>query len=228
MWCSVSKRRRPASGEFAVTRLRRAIWVFVVGWLRYDRTMQASELATLLDRTLNVADFQDASHNGLQVACVGKVRRVACGVDASMAFFADAARAGANFLICHHGISWGDSLKRITGLNHQRIEFLLRNDMALYACHLPLDAHPQLGNNAQICKALGLLQLKPFGLYHGQNIGFSGSLPRAMPYAAFRKRVIKAIGPHVRDMAFGAKTVRRVAVEVIWWRRPPQPGLMFS
>lgn len=174
--------------------------------------MDAKRLAGVLDRELDVKAFRDDSHNGLQVGNRGAVRRVACGVDASLAFFEDAARAGANFLICHHGISWGDSLKRITALNYRRIEFLMRHNMALYACHLPLDAHATLGNNAQICRALGLGTRKPFGRYHGNYIGWQGQLARPMRYAAFKQRVARQVGNDVRAMEFGGAMVRRVAV----------------
>ncbi|HUU46025.1 MAG TPA: Nif3-like dinuclear metal center hexameric protein [Acidobacteriota bacterium] len=125
------------------------------------------KIVSFLDRQLNIAAFQDDSNNGLRAQNSGKVQRACVGVDASMAFFERAAERKADLMICHHGLSWGDSLKRITGLNYRRMKFLLDRDMALYACHLPLDAHPRLGNNAQICKALGLTGLKPFGFSHG-------------------------------------------------------------
>jgi dinuclear metal center YbgI/SA1388 family protein len=86
------------------------------------------------------------------------------------------------------------------------------HDMALYACHLPLDAHPRLGNNTQICKALGLRGLKPFGIYNGIALGFRGSLPKAMPYAAFKKFAHSVFGNTVGTMDFGKERVRTVAV----------------
>lgn len=169
-------------------------------------------IASFLDRELNIKEFADASHNGLQVENSGKIFRVGVGVDASLAFFEAAARRKIQMVICHHGLSWGDSLKRISGLNYRRLKFLLDHDMALYACHLPLDAHPRLGNNAQIAKALGLRRLKPFGLYHGVSIGFCGSLPEALPYAAFKSHVQRVMGNMVGTMDFGKRMVRTVAI----------------
>jgi len=169
-------------------------------------------IVSFLDRELNIKAFSDDSHNGLQVENTGKIARVCVGVDASLAFFEEAVKRKADLVICHHGLSWGDSLKRITGLNYRRLKFLVDNDMALYACHLPLDAHPRHGNNAQICKAFGLRKLKPFGLYHGIPIGFSGSLPRAMPYAAFKACAQRVFGNTVGTMDFGKRTVRTVAI----------------
>ncbi len=169
-------------------------------------------VVAFLNRELNVADFEDSSHNGLQVENSGTIRRVCAGVDASLAFFEKAAERRADLLICHHGLSWNDSLKRIAGLNYRRLKFLLDRDMALYACHLPLDAHPRLGNNIRICQALGLRGVKPFGLYRGRPIGFRGSLPSAMSYAALKKRAQSLFGRLAGTMDFGKKTVRTVAV----------------
>ena len=169
-------------------------------------------IVSFLDQELNIQAFKDSSHNGLQVENYGKITRVATGVDASLSFFEEAARHKAQMVICHHGMSWGDSLKRISGLNYRRLKFLLDHDMAVYACHLPLDAHPRLGNNAQISKALGLHRLKPFGIYNGTPVGFCGSLPGAMPYDAFKARVQRVMGNTVGAMDFGKRQVRTVAV----------------
>jgi len=170
-------------------------------------------IVTFLDQEMTVADFSaDSANNGLQVENTGRVHRICCGVDASLDFFEAANRRGADLVVCHHGISWGDSLKRITGLNYRRISFLMDNDMALYACHLPLDAHPRHGNNAQICKALGLRNLRGFGLYHGMEIGFEGTLRYEMDYRDFKKLVRRVTGGEIRSMDFGREKVRTVAV----------------
>lgn len=175
--------------------------------------MKVSQIVKFLDKELRVAEFKDSSHNGLQVENSGKVTRVCCGVDASLEFFVEAAGRGADLVICHHGLSWGDSLKRIADLNYKRLSFLIRHDMALYACHLPLDAHPRLGNNAQLCKVLGLRKVRPFGLYEGKMIGFAGELPRPMPYGEFKSLVGAVVGNgNVQTMDFGKKTVRTVGV----------------
>ncbi|MFN2351220.1 MAG: Nif3-like dinuclear metal center hexameric protein [Kiritimatiellia bacterium] len=174
--------------------------------------MKLMELAGHLDKELSVSDFSDVSHNGLQVEAQGPVRRVCCGVDASLEFMEQAASRKADLLICHHGLSWGDSLSRITGLNYNRLKFLLNHNMALYACHLPLDAHRRLGNNAQLSAALGLRRLRRFGWYNGVQIGFAGFLPRAMPYERFKVRVCKLLKTELRTMDFGPGLVRTVAV----------------
>jgi dinuclear metal center YbgI/SA1388 family protein len=148
----------------------------------------------------------------LQVENSGRVRSICCGVDASLQFFKEAQKRGADLLICHHGISWGDSLKRITDINYRRLAFLIHNDLALYACHLPLDAHPHHGNNIQLCKALKLQHIRKFGAYHGVEIGFAGELPRPVVYADFKRRVASIVGNTIRSMDFGRTMIKKVAV----------------
>jgi dinuclear metal center YbgI/SA1388 family protein len=171
-----------------------------------------NKIAAFLDRELRVSKFTDSSNNGLQVQNSGSIKKICCGVDASGEMFEAAARRGANMIVCHHGLSWADSLKRITDLNYKRLSYLIKHDIALYACHLPLDAHPRYGNNALICKALGLRRLRGFGNYHGSVIGLQGELPRPMAYADFKKLAGKTIGCKLQTMDFGKKTIRTVAV----------------
>ena len=171
-----------------------------------------TKLTTFLDKELNLTAFADSSHNGLQVENSGSINRICVGVDASLAFFQEAAKRKADLVICHHGLSWGDSLKRITDLNYRRIKALMDNYIALYACHLPLDAHPRLGNNAQICRALGLKRLKPFGNYHGSVLGFQGELPETMSYANVKALAHRVFGNTTGTMDFGKGKVRTIAV----------------
>ena len=174
--------------------------------------MQLARLVSALDKELEIDRFTDDSHNGLQVANAGRVTKICLGVDATLPFFERAAACGADLVICHHGLSWGDSLKRITGLNHRLLSFLMEHDMALWACHLPLDAHPHLGNNARLAAALGLRTRQPCFVYHGQKIGVRGTLPRPLPFADFLKRVEQVVGGHVRSLDFGRPAVRTVGI----------------
>ncbi len=169
-------------------------------------------IVNYLNRALRISDFKDVSNNGLQVENSGRVNRICCGVDASQAFFDEANKRNADLLICHHGISWGDSLKYLTDLNYHRVASLINNDMALYAAHLPLDAHPRHGNNAVLFKALGLQDRKPFGNYHGNTIGFRGRFASPMPVERFKMRVQKVCGQALQTMEFGKQTIRTVAI----------------
>ena len=176
------------------------------------KSVPLTPLVAALDRELKITAFQDSSHNGLQLANDGRVTRIACGVDANLEFFEAAHRRGADLLLCHHGLSWGASMARLTGLQYRRVAFLVKNNMALYAAHLPLDAHRRLGNNAQIARALGLRGLRPFGRYHGQLIGWAGRLPHPTAYSAFKEQVEHLAGHRVQAMEYGPKRVRTVAV----------------
>ncbi|MDR0409632.1 MAG: Nif3-like dinuclear metal center hexameric protein, partial [Spirochaetaceae bacterium] len=113
--------------------------------------------------------------------------KIAFAVDASLETFKQAARRGAGMLFVHHGLFWGNP-QRIDGVLRARIGFLLKNNLVLYAAHLPLDAHGELGNNAALSALLGIEDKQPFGLYHGVKIGFKGHLaaPLTIDEAAAR------------------------------------------
>jgi dinuclear metal center YbgI/SA1388 family protein len=124
-------------------------------------------------RTGVIGDYECAV-NGLQVENRGTVSRIAATVDASLATARLAVAAKANLLIVHHGFFWGTT-HPWTGKRYELLRLLLDNNVAVYSSHLPLDAHPKLGNNARLCAALGLKKLRPFFFSHGQHIGFQGA-----------------------------------------------------
>lgn len=140
--------------------------------------MKLTEVVAYLDGLLRPVAFSDSSNNGLQAEGRAEVRKVGFAVDACLQTFEKALDAGCDLLFCHHGVSWGGGIPRFTGYHASRLRLLLSNGLSLYAMHLPLDAHPTLGNNAQLCDLLGLPaeRRSPFGMYHGQNIGFAGEL----------------------------------------------------
>ena len=140
--------------------------------------MKLEKIVSWLDQTLKVAAFDDVSNNGLQIDRKNNsVKLVAFAVDASLKSVERAAVAGADLLVVHHGISWGGGIKRISGGVYNVVKAALDADLAIYACHLPLDAHPTLGNNAQLAKKLKLKHLKPAFSYHGNVIGLVGVNP---------------------------------------------------
>ncbi|MDD4101605.1 MAG: Nif3-like dinuclear metal center hexameric protein [Kiritimatiellae bacterium] len=169
-------------------------------------------LAGMLDKELSIDSFKDVSNNGLQIANNGTVTRVLAGVDASMRLLEEAAQRGADCVVCHHGLSWGDSLKRITGLNHRLVSFAIKNNIAVYAAHLPLDAQPVYGNNAQICKLLGLSKLESAFEYHGQKIGFKASFGKPMTLSSFCGLVRKRINSEIKLLDFGKPTIKTIGV----------------
>lgn len=139
--------------------------------------MQLRELVTRLDAALDLHAFAaDDSNNGLQVEGVPTVTRAVFGVDACQALFQAAAERNAHFVFVHHGLSWGSEPRRLTRYVADRYRTLFRHNISLYAVHLPLDAHPQLGNNAELARLADLENLQPFFDYHGMTIGFRGTL----------------------------------------------------
>jgi dinuclear metal center YbgI/SA1388 family protein len=124
----------------------------------------------LLLRMNQIKDY-DGAVNGLQVENRGAVTRIAAAVDASLATVKMAVVARADLLIVHHGLFWSPS-HPWTGKRYELVRRLLEHNVAVYSSHLPLDAHPKLGNNAQLCAALGLRKLRPFFFSQGQCIGF--------------------------------------------------------
>lgn len=135
----------------------------------------ARHLADQLDVLLRTADFVDypAAVNGLQLDRRGPVRRIGAAVDISLRVIEESARRGIDLLFVHHGMFWG-GLQPITGVLYARLHLLFANDIAVYSSHLPLDAHPTLGNNVLLARALGLSPARPFA--HGQDgaIGVAG------------------------------------------------------
>ncbi len=141
--------------------------------------MNIFELDRYFAELLQIEDFSaaDISQNGLQVENSGKpIKKVAFAVDACMQTIASAAERNADVLFVHHGLFWNKSLT-VCGSHYKRIKALLDADIALYAVHLPLDAHPIYGNNAGLANRLGLENLTKFGMWHGVKIGLYGNMP---------------------------------------------------
>ena len=133
--------------------------------------MHRDELLDALDALLQPEQFRDYGPNGLQVEGSAQVRRIVSGVTASKALIEAAIDAGADTLLVHHGLFWRGQNGCVTGWMKQRLALLLAHDMNLLAYHLPLDAHPELGNNAQLAGKLGLVGQAGFG---EQNLGWLG------------------------------------------------------
>lgn len=173
--------------------------------------MKRKALLQYLDEYLRLDAFQDTSDNGLQIEGAQEVVRVALAVDACQASFQAAVTAGAQMLIVHHGLFWGQ-VKRLTGPHCQRVKTLLDGGVSLYACHLPLDAHPEVGNNVQLARLLDVRDIEPFGDYHGTSIGVGGLLIPPQPLADFVELVTMRVGVPLRVYDFGPDRVERVAL----------------
>jgi len=123
---------------------------------RKGATMKNSELEKLINDKLNSSSFSDYAPNGLQVEGREQVQKIVTGVTASQALIDEAVRQQADAVIVHHGYFWKGESPVIRGMKRNRLKTLLENDINLYGWHLPLDAHPELGNNAQLAALLGI------------------------------------------------------------------------
>jgi dinuclear metal center YbgI/SA1388 family protein len=150
----------------------------------------------------------DSSRNGLQVDRRNQtVRRVAFAVDAAQAVFETAAEWNADVLFVHHGLFWGRE-EVLTGSHYRRISYLFEHDIALYAVHLPLDAHLSLGNNAGMAEALGLREVEPFGLVRGTPIGVAGHLAEAITIDEAVRRLFGEKHQPLAILPFGPELIR--------------------
>ncbi|MBF0448608.1 MAG: Nif3-like dinuclear metal center hexameric protein [Magnetococcales bacterium] len=172
--------------------------------------MQILEL--YLDELLNAARFSDYCPNGMQVLGRKQIKRVMTGVSGSQELIKAAVSWQADLILVHHGILWDKDPRVVRGSYKKRLQLLLTYDLNLMAYHLPLDAHPKLGNNAQILEKLQLIQDQPFGLYRGHPLSFVGRAEQPILINDFFKRVTKCFGGKPLILPFGPKKIQRVAV----------------
>lgn len=170
------------------------------------------EIVAFLDEYLSINSFPDKSRNGLQVEGKEEVEKIAFAVDACMDTFVKARALGSDMLIVHHGLIWG-GIEYVRGLVQKRLKFLLENEMNLYATHLPLDVHPEVGNNAKLLKLLDLEPKEPFGEYNGISIGYISEFeePKPLPLVA-QILVEKLKTEYVKAYEFGVEEIKSVAV----------------
>ena len=159
-------------------------------------------------RTEKIGDY-DGAVNGLQAGNSGTITRIAAAVDASLATVKLAIAARADLLIVHHGLFWSPA-HPWTGKKYELFRLLVENNLAVYSSHLPLDAHPRLGNNAQLCAALGLKNLRPFFVTHGQPIGFQSRT--RISRAELAAKLARATGTKPRIIPGGPEICRRIGV----------------
>ncbi|HEX9937661.1 MAG TPA: Nif3-like dinuclear metal center hexameric protein [Longimicrobium sp.] len=173
--------------------------------------MRLSELTTYLDGYLRVREVPDWSGalNGLQVDSPREIRRVACSVDAAQACIDRAVEWNADLLLVHHGLFW-DGNVTVTGRRYRRLKAILDADLAVYAAHLPLDVHPEVGNNAVLARALGITPRGTFGEYKGTPVGVWGELDASRDELG--ARLAAALGAPVQLVPGGPERIRRAGV----------------
>jgi len=173
---------------------------------------EIKQITNFLDEELKTAQVEDTSNNGLQVAGKTEVRKIAFAVDACVEVFEKAFEAGADMIIVHHGMSWADSLKYITGINYNRIKLLIKNDISLYASHLPLDMHDKYGNNIQLAKMLELDNIEDFGNYNGTAIGKMGCFNHDITIEDLKKILEDKLNTRCTAYKFGKDKIKTLGI----------------
>ena len=175
-----------------------------------------SEIVSFLDATLTPETYQDLTHNSLQVdAGEENISTIGFAVDAGKSIFEKAVTLGCQLLITHHGLFWGEKIHPISGMMGEKVRLLINSRCSLYSSHLPLDGHIELGNAAQILKALNLPyeSIDPFGRYRSSFVGASTRLKKSYPLS----EILASLSPLGTSkesilLPFGATQIQNIAV----------------
>ena len=175
------------------------------------RRVPLEQIVRYCDRQLRADLIQDydGAVNGLQVEQRGGVARVAAAVDGTLATVRLALEAQADLLLVHHGLFWG-SMTPWTGRRYELLGLLLEHDLAVYSSHLPLDAHPTLGNNAQLCAALGFQRFRPFFHDHGGEIGWQTR--QRLSRTELSRRLTEVVGHEPHLLPGGSAICQRIGI----------------
>lgn len=166
------------------------------------------EILKFINQLLTPENFDDYCVNGLQVEGQAEIRKIALGVSASERLFQQAILVGADMVIVHHGLFWKNSPHpmHLTGIYYNRVRLLIQNEINLLGYHLPLDAHPEVGNNAQICKRLNLQIIEPV------DVGFLGEYASEQPFSKFIETVEELLQTFPFSLNYGPAIVKKVLV----------------
>ncbi len=168
-------------------------------------------LIRYLDGYLAVLEIQDDSMNGLQIGGSPRISKAAFAVDACQESFRAAARVGAEILIVHHGLFWG-KMEPITGMMKTRISTLFDNDISLYAVHLPLDCHDEVGNNVQLAGLFDLNLQGKFAVYKGTQIGVLAGPPKPLAREKLLRKIEQKLNTTAELLSFGPGTVKKIGL----------------
>ena len=173
--------------------------------------MQLKQLCDFCDDYLSVPDFDDYCPNGLQVEGSEEVNHIVSGVTASLDLIEAAIEARADALLVHHGYFWKGEAQPITGFKGRRVRALIRNNINLLAYHLPLDAHPEVGNNAQIARLMGWEVQDKFGRIGLHDIVFSTRFESPLTLDELSASVASRLKTRPLTISTGDRPVRSVA-----------------
>ena len=171
------------------------------------------DIIRTLDELLRPTDFQDLGPNGLQVPGANEVTRVLTGVSATLELHERAVELGAELVLVHHGLFWNFHPAGLTPLLAARLRPLFKHDINLAGYHIPLDAHPEVGNNAILARELGCVEIEPFGAYKGTFIGRRGTFAEPLTPSELHARVHEVTGR--RPLLLGAGPERIGSIGIV-------------
>ncbi len=170
-----------------------------------------SNIVNHLNDYLKISDFIDASQNGLQVEGKENVKKIAGLVDASKEGFDAALDTNADMVIVHHGLLWGKPVS-LTGIFFERIKILIENGISLYAAHLPLDAHLEVGNNVKLLDYVNASFVKQFANWEGKPIGCIGKFDKPKPLTEIIENLDGALNTQTKVFDFGVEEISTVGI----------------
>ncbi|MCM8789292.1 MAG: Nif3-like dinuclear metal center hexameric protein [Candidatus Omnitrophica bacterium] len=165
-----------------------------------------------LDRFLDIKNIKDDSWNGLQWEGKPDIKKIMCTVDAGASVFEKAVEENADLIIVHHGIYWKNINPSFAGANKKRMELLYKHGISLYAAHLPLDMHPEIGNNIMLLNLIGAKKSKPFFPYNGQSISYCGIFTKKKRIKDIANMLNGLPGISCRVLPYGNEKIKTVAV----------------
>jgi dinuclear metal center YbgI/SA1388 family protein len=170
-----------------------------------------SDIVKYTDKYLRIRKIEDWPNalNGLQIENSGNVTKIGAAVDVSTRVLSKAANQHVDLLIVHHGLFW-PGLQSVTGALRRQLKIAFENNIALYSAHLPLDAHPEVGNNAQLAAALGLKSTKPFLEEKGELLGLR--IKQALPRAELIRKLRRVLRGPIKAFNFGPKETTRIGI----------------
>lgn len=180
--------------------------------------MNNLELEKIISQKLESYSIKDYVPNGLQIEGKSEVKKILTGVTASLELIDVAIEQGVDAILVHHGYFWKSETPVIKGMKYERIKRLIENGINLYAYHLPLDLHPELGNNAQLAKMWNIRNIAPISEY--QPLVLTGDLPKGMDIVTFAKMIEQTLNRQPFVEATGPKVIKRIA-----WCSGPQDYL---
>lgn len=174
-------------------------------------SLKRNEVVNYLNNKLSISEIEDVSNNGLQVEGVETVSKIGLAVDACMDVYKKAVDANCDMLITHHGLIW-EGIKYVTGRSYRHVRFLIEHRINLYAAHIPLDMHADVGNNIELARLIGLKSTEPFGEYKGNNIGVMGNLKNSLSVGDLSDHFQKRLSGTSVILPFGKETNKSVGI----------------